>query len=99
MQLAASAFLLTGLMLMPQTSSQQAWVNVKQSEPNQVMLEPVVPARLIFRIERGAAPATGILKCRQQTEQRTAGNVSYPVLVLSCDGELKMVLTDVDLTQ
>ena len=99
MQVGVSALMLAGMLLMPQSGSNEAWVNVRQSDPQQVQLESVVPARFGFRIEHGQPPATGLLRCRQLTERRRTGNVNYPVVLLECEGGLKMIMVEVDLSQ
>ena len=99
MQVGVSAIILAGILLVPQSSSNEAWVKVRRVEGQNVQVEAIVPARFGFRIEEGLSPSSGLLRCKQRNEQRTVGNVTYPVVVLECEGGLKMVMVEVDLTQ
>ena len=64
----------------------------------EIVAEPLTMARFGFRLEAGDPPERGWLECEQRTEQRVQENVRYPVLILECDGDRRLVLTGVDLT-
>lgn len=90
----------SGLPFGPQKESAgPARIVVVGEEAGEVVAEPLIPPRFGFRLEAGEAPERGVLECRQRTEQRTAGDVQYPVLILDCAGQRRLVLTSVDLTQ
>lgn len=64
---------------------------------DKILAQPILPAVFGFRLEAGAAPVEGILRCTQHTDYRTLSTVRYPVLELRCEGGTVLILTDVDL--
>jgi len=66
--------------------------------PKVVAAETLIPAIYYWQVEQGKTPAKGVIACHQLTEHRVLNQVSFPVVVVSCESGIRMSLTGIDLT-
>ena len=89
--------LLLALAAHPTPAADRAFIRVLSNANHLVMIEPMTIPILEFRSE-GASPSKGLLSCQQVTETRaTPSGTRYPALALLCDGQVKLILTGIDL--
>ena len=72
---------------------------LRSNEDGEVVAESVTTPMFAFRMEQGARPDPIVLNCSQAQETRTnEAGLSYPVVVLRCEGGRTLVLVGVDMT-
>jgi len=78
-------------------ASEPVLLHILRADKTEIVAETVTSPLFGFKPE-GAIPSKGLLRCTQSTErgETTHGDV-WPTIVLSCDGQTRLVLTGVDL--
>lgn len=72
-------------------------VHVGRIDGTHVAIEPIIMPEFGFELEAGTVGSLHTLYCEQVTELRELRTVKYPVIVLNCEGGIKLSLESVKL--